>query len=56
MKFWYRDNWCGNKKEFSTLRAAKTAAQKEDGLSITIFRSKDGGIAEIVKANGYTYS
>ena len=53
--FWYKDNWCGSIKEFETLRAAEKSASKEDGVSITIFKSHDGSIASTVKANGYTY-
>lgn len=55
--YWYNDNWNGDVKSFPTLREAKTAAKKEDGVSITIFTNKGGktNIAEIVKANGYTY-
>lgn len=53
-KFWYKDNWVGNIQEFATLEEAREAARKEDGVSITIY-SNDGGIAETVKANGYTY-
>lgn len=50
----FKDNWYGDKKSFNTLREAKEAAKKEDGVSITIYRN-DGSIAEIVEANGYTY-
>lgn len=57
MKFWYKDNWIGSIKEFETIDAARESAQKEDGISITIFTNKNGKteIAETVKANGYTY-
>ena len=35
--FWYHDNWVGTRREFKTLEAAKKAAKKETGVSITIY-------------------
>lgn len=36
-KYWYTDNWYGNRKEFNTLKAAKKAAGQETGNSVAIY-------------------
>lgn len=36
-KYWFQDNWYGNRHEFKTLKSAKEAAKKETGVSVTIY-------------------
>lgn len=54
MRYWYKDNWNGGIHEFASLRAAKAAAKKECGMSITIGDHTTGEYI-IVPASGYTY-
>ena len=54
-KFWYKDNWCGSIREFTTLKAARKAARKEDGFGIYIHRMDSRDKVEFVEGNGYTY-
>lgn len=57
-KYWYTDNWYGERKEFKTLKAAKEAAKQETGNSVTIYTNFPYGRgSEIVcfaKASGFT--
>jgi ornithine cyclodeaminase/alanine dehydrogenase-like protein (mu-crystallin family) len=46
-KYWYYDNWYGNKREFTRLKDAVKRAKKEtSGNAITIFKST--GVSKIV--------
>ena len=54
MKFWYRDNWTGDIHEFASLRAAKSAAKNECGMTIRIHNAV-GDIVCVADATGYTY-
>lgn len=53
IKFWYRDNWSGLKKEFKTYRSALTAAKNETGMSIAIY-AVDGNLFKMVNASGFS--
>ena len=56
--YWYRDNWIGKKKEFSSLREAKKAAKNEYGVSVAIHDSKkkfsESEIICFARASGFT--
>ena len=56
-KYWYHDNWVGTRREFKTLKAAKEAAKKETGVSITIYTNFPYGrtskIACFAEASGF---
>ena len=57
-KYWYRDNWHGDEHSFNTLKAAKEAASRETGNTVTIYRNHPyGRMNEIVcfaEASGFT--
>jgi len=52
-KYWYRDNWVGNKKEFETLPQAKQSARNETGVSVAIYNQK-GQLVCIAPASCFT--
>jgi len=52
-KFWYKDNWCGDIREFKTLKEARESARKEDGNGVDIYNGSRR--VEFVNGNGYTY-
>jgi hypothetical protein len=53
MKYHYFSNWDGAKHRFNTLREAKKAASKDEGVSQTIYNSLTGRIAACVRASGH---
>ena len=57
-KYWYTDNWYGDRKEFNTLKAAKKAAWQETGNSVAIYTNFPYGrgtrIVCFAPASGFT--
>lgn len=52
-RFWYKDNWYGNFKNFINLRDAKRYARKETGVSVTIYESGTGNLVCFAPASEY---
>lgn len=59
-KYWFRDSWDGNSREFTTLKNAIEAARKQYGVSVSIYTNHRYGlpseIAKIAEASGFTPS
>lgn len=50
-KYWFRDSWNGERRTFANLWAARRAAKKEYGNSVTIYDPKSN-IVEFANASG----
>jgi hypothetical protein len=55
-RYWYLDNWWGQKRYFKSIRAAQLAAKDETGIAVTLYDSKKPGWSKTLVCSGYTPS